>query len=47
MRVDELAVVVDLAGEVRVVLVGRFEDDLLQVSDHYTSVRVVSPWTHL
>jgi hypothetical protein len=36
VRVDELAVVVDLAGEVRVVLVGRFEDDLLQVSDHST-----------
>ncbi len=28
MGVDELAVVVDLAGEVRVVLVGRLEDDL-------------------
>ena len=28
MGVDELAVVVDLSGEVRVVLVGRLEDDL-------------------
>jgi hypothetical protein len=46
--VDELAVVVDLAGEVRVVLVGGFEDDLGELAISMKETLCSSaPWSHL
>jgi hypothetical protein len=46
--VDELAVVVDLPGEVRVVLVGRLEDDLGRLAAISPSTTRASgaPWSH-
>jgi hypothetical protein len=45
--VDELAVVVDLSGEVRVILVGRFEHDLRGVLAAVVTTRDLSsaPWS--